>query len=265
MDIFEEIIECLEREAGKKGKVAVDNQVLKEFFGTVAPVPSATSSLETPGASRHGANSGDIASGSVSDPAKAADLKTLEQQARQCRNCRLHERRRNVVFGEGNPDADLMFVGEGPDTDEDIQGRPFVGKAGQLLTRMINAMQFTREQVYIANIVKCHPPNNRNPEPDEAACCLPYLERQIALVSPRIIVTLGAVPLNYLLGKTGVTRERGRWQEYNHIRVMPTFHPAFLLRKPEAKREVWQDLQQVMQVFGKKHGDGSATNSTIRK
>ncbi|QSH42564.1 uracil-DNA glycosylase [Lentisphaerota bacterium] len=181
------------------------------------------------------------------------DLPSLEKIAQQCTRCQLCQQRNSVVFGEGNPNADLMFIGEGPGFDEDRQGRPFVGKAGMLLTKMINAMQFSREQVYIANIVKCRPPGNRNPLPEEAETCLPFLRRQIDLVQPRVLVLLGAVPLKFLLKKTGIMRSRGHWEEYQSIRVMPTFHPAYLLRNPSAKRDTWQDLQQVMQIFGKAH------------
>ncbi len=253
MDIFDEIIACLNQEAVKKQKTPVAEHILKEFFTATPPKPQEPVSTQSLNASIPTALSANIASTPIPGLEKIANLAELEQLARHCRICRLHERRRNVVFGEGNAHADLMFIGEGPGADEDIQGRPFVGKAGQLLTKMIDAMQFTREQVYIANIVKCHPPLNRNPEPDEAACCLPYLERQIALIAPKVIVTLGAVPLKYLFGKTSITRERGRWLEYNHVKVMPTFHPAFLLRKPTEKRAVWGDLQQVMKVLCKQH------------
>ena len=157
-----------------------------------------------------------------------------------------------MVFGEGNRNADLMFIGEGPGADEDEQGRPFVGRAGQLLTRMIAAMQFDRfKEVYIANIVKCRPPGNRNPEPQEAAACIDYLKRQIELVQPKVIVLLGAVPLFYLMNMKGITRIRGNWLEYHGIQVMPTLHPAYLLRNANHKIYVWQDLQKVMKVFGK--------------
>jgi uracil-DNA glycosylase len=178
-------------------------------------------------------------------------LTQLEQAAKQCCDCPLAASRTNVVFGEGAPDADLMFIGEGPGFHEDQQGRPFVGRAGDLLTRMIEAMRFTRAEVYIGNIVKCRPPDNRNPLPAEAAACLPYLLRQIELINPRVLVLLGAVPLKYLFNKTGITRLRGSWLDYRGIQVMPTFHPAYLLRNPPAKREVWQDLQMVMKVLGK--------------
>ncbi len=178
-------------------------------------------------------------------------LAQLEQAAEQCCGCPLAGSRTNVVFGEGAPAADLMFIGEGPGFHEDQQGRPFVGRAGDLLTKMIEAMHFTRAEVYIGNIVKCRPPDNRNPTPEEATACLPYLLRQIELIKPRVLVLLGAVPLKHLFNKTGITRLRGSWLDYRGIQVMPTFHPAYLLRNPPAKREVWQDLQMVMKVLGK--------------
>ena len=179
------------------------------------------------------------------------DLDKIQRSLRTCDRCPLHLSRKNPVAGAGNPNADLMFIGEGPGRDEDEQGIPFVGEAGQLLTKMINAMQFTRSDVYITNIVKCRPPKNRNPEPLEAEACMEFLKQQIRLIAPKVIVTLGAVPLLYLTNKKGITRARGQWLDYQGIKVMPTFHPAFLLRNPAAKKDVWQDLQQVMQVFGK--------------
>ena len=168
-----------------------------------------------------------------------------------CQKCELAKTRNSVVFGEGNPHARLMFIGEGPGADEDLQGRPFVGKAGQLLDKMIAAMKFTREEVFIANVVKCRPPNNRVPSSDEATACIGYLKRQIELVKPEVIVLLGAVSMRFLLGKTGISKLRGTWQEYNGIPVMPTYHPAFLLRNPGAKADVWKDLQAVMSRLGK--------------
>ena len=180
-------------------------------------------------------------------------LEDFRNKIKNCKKCELCSTRTQFVFGEGDPRARLVFVGEAPGKDEDLQGRPFVGKAGDLLTKMITAMQFTREQVYIANIVKCRPPKNRNPLPEEAAACLPYLQRQIELIQPKVIVILGAVPLKYLLNKTGITRLRGQWDSYNGIKVMPTFHPAYLLRDPKAKGVTWSDLQQVMKLFGKVH------------
>jgi DNA polymerase len=176
-------------------------------------------------------------------------MEGLVRACTRCPLCRLG--RTQTVFGSGNRQAALMFIGEGPGEDEDRQGLPFVGVAGQLLTKMIVAMGFTREDVYIANIVKCRPPGNRNPEPLEATACRPYLDRQIALVQPQVLVLLGAVPLQCLLERTGIMKHRGQWLKYGDLDVMPTFHPAYLTRKPEAKREVWQDLQQVMARFGK--------------
>jgi DNA polymerase len=155
------------------------------------------------------------------------------------------------VFDDGNRNARLMFIGEGPGREEDEQGVPFVGPAGKLLTRMIAAMQFERSEVYIANIVKCRPPRNRNPEDTEAEACLPYLRRQIALVKPEVIVLLGAVPLRHLLGESGINRLHGRWYEFEGIPVMPTFHPAYLLRVDQRKRDAWEDLKKVMERLGK--------------
>ena len=179
------------------------------------------------------------------------DLPTIQRSLKTCDRCPLHLSRKNPVTGAGNPNADLMFIGEAPGRDEDEQGIPFVGEAGQLLTKMINAMQFTRSDVYITNIVKCRPPKNRNPEQPEAEACMEFLKQQIRIISPKVIVTLGAVPLLYLMNQKGITRARGHWLDYQGIKVMPTFHPAYLLRNPGAKKDVWSDLQQVMQLFGK--------------
>jgi DNA polymerase len=163
-----------------------------------------------------------------------------------CRRCRLHEGRTNIVFGVGAPGARLMFVGEGPGVDEDRQGEPFVGRAGQLLTKIIEAIGMRRSDVYIANVVKCRPPENRTPLPDEVATCSPFLFRQIAAIRPRVIVCLGTPAAQTVLGtRDTITRMRGVFQEVGSIRVMPTFHPAYLLRNPAAKREVWEDMKQV--------------------
>lgn len=164
-----------------------------------------------------------------------------------CKRCRLHSGRRNLVFGVGSPDAEVMFVGEAPGRDEDAQGEPFVGKAGQLLTRMIGAMGLRREEVYIANIIKCRPPNNRNPEPDEVASCEPFLRQQIDAIAPRILIALGNFAAKTLLNTDqGITRLRGSFHRYQGVPLMPTFHPAYLLRNPDAKRAAWSDLQAVM-------------------
>jgi DNA polymerase len=179
------------------------------------------------------------------------DWDELQCLVSACTRCPLCKERTQTVFGTGSRQAELMFIGEAPGRDEDAQGVPFVGAAGQLLTKMITAMGFDRAAVYIANIVKCRPPRNRPPEADEATTCLPFLRRQIELVRPKVIVTLGATPLQFLLGKSGIARERGVWSEFAGIPVLPTFHPAYLLRAPEHKREAWEDLKQVMVRLGR--------------
>jgi uracil-DNA glycosylase family 4 len=180
-------------------------------------------------------------------------LALLAEEARSCTKCVLHERRKQAVFARGNPFAELCFVGEGPGADEDDQGEPFVGRAGQLLDRMIAAMGYGRDEVYICNIVKCRPPSNRKPMPEEMTACSPFVTQQLALIRPKVIVALGATAAEGLLGTTvGITRLRGTWKIYKGtIPVMPTFHPAYLLRNEGAKREVWSDLQEVMKRLGK--------------
>ncbi|HYG67662.1 MAG TPA: uracil-DNA glycosylase [Anaeromyxobacteraceae bacterium] len=179
-------------------------------------------------------------------------LLAIREDVGECTRCKLHGGRTRLVFGTGNPDADVMFVGEGPGADEDLAGEPFVGRAGQLLTKMIEAMGFRREDVYIANVVKCRPPGNRNPEPDEIEACEGFLRRQIAAVRPRVVVALGKFAAQTLLREdTPITRLRGRWAEYEGVKLMPTFHPAYLLRSPEEKRKAWEDLQLVMKELGK--------------
>jgi len=180
-------------------------------------------------------------------------LSVLAAQVRDCQKCGLARTRTQTVFARGTGASGLCFVGEGPGADEDAQGFPFVGKAGQLLDRMIEAMGFARDEVYVCNIVKCRPPDNRKPEPEEMSQCMPYLAEQLALVEPQVIVALGATAVQGLLGTTGgITRLRGNWRLYQgKIPVMPTFHPAYLLRTPSAKREVWEDLQAVLRQMGR--------------
>jgi DNA polymerase len=175
----------------------------------------------------------------------------LQARAKVCTLCRLAATRTQVVFGVGNRAADLMFIGEGPGRDEDLAGEPFVGRAGQLLNDIIKAMKLRREDVYIANVVKCRPPENRNPEPDEMDLCRPYLKRQIELIQPRVIVTLGRYALQSTMEKAySITNTRGQWLQYDGIRVMPTYHPAYLLRNPSAKKDVWADMKKVMVELG---------------
>jgi len=183
-----------------------------------------------------------------SNPFAEMTLDELEAEARRCVRCPLSATRTNVVFGVGNPNADLMFVGEAPGHDEDLKGEPFVGRAGQLLTRIIEAMGFTREQVYICNVLKCRPPENRDPLPAEVEQCEPFLLRQLELVRPKVIVALGRHAVKSLLHtEERIARLRGRFHDFRGTPVMPTYHPAFLLRNPDAKREVWEDMKLVME------------------
>jgi DNA polymerase len=184
---------------------------------------------------------------------KTAELAALREFIGECIRCKLHPLRTNLVFGVGNPQAELMFVGEAPGADEDARGEPFVGRAGQLLTDIIErGMGMTRAEVYICNVIKCRPPENRNPEPDEVAACEPFLFRQIDLVRPRAIVGLGSFAVQALLKlKTPISKLRGNWHEVRGIKMMPTFHPAYLLRNPADKRLVWADIQEVMKFLGR--------------
>ncbi|MGD0074282.1 MAG: uracil-DNA glycosylase [Candidatus Binataceae bacterium] len=182
---------------------------------------------------------------------KTAELPELREFIGDCRRCKLAPGRTNLVFGVGDPRAELMFVGEGPGADEDAVGEPFVGRAGQLLTDIIErGMKMERRDVYICNVIKCRPPGNRNPEPDEVAACEPFLMRQIELVKPRVIVGLGTFAVQSLLKvKTPISKLRGVWHDFRGVRLMPTFHPAYLLRNPGDKRLVWADIQEVMRAL----------------
>ena len=180
-------------------------------------------------------------------------LTQLRAEIGDCQRCRLCEKRNSIVFGVGNPDAEIVFVGEGPGYEEDKQGEPFVGRAGQLLTQIITkGMQMQRSDVYIANVVKCRPPENRNPEPDEIAACEPFLLKQLEIIRPKIIITLGKFAAQTLLkDTTPITRLRGKWQSYHGIKLMPTLHPAYLLRNPKDKRLVWEDIKAVLREIGR--------------
>ncbi|BBO66152.1 uracil-DNA glycosylase [Desulfosarcina alkanivorans] len=184
-------------------------------------------------------------------PAGQETLETIRADLGDCTRCPLCRSRTHIVFGEGNPGARLVFVGEGPGFEEDQSGHPFVGAAGQLLTKIIAAMKLSREEVYIGNIVKCRPPGNRNPQPDEISRCLPFLKRQLAAIRPRVVCALGKVAAQTLLEvDTPISRLRGHFHEALGVPVMPTFHPAYLLRNPEKKRDVWSDVQQIMKMLG---------------
>lgn len=183
---------------------------------------------------------------------KARALEALRMEMGDCQRCKLHKGRKNLVFGEGNPDAELMFVGEAPGREEDLQGRPFVGDAGKLLTRLIKKMGFERGDVYIANIIKSRPPGNRDPEADEVSACIPFLKRQIGIIAPEVIVSLGRVSAHTLTGlNVPISRLRGNFHEFEGIPLMPTFHPAYLLRNPRDKQLVWSDAQQVLGLLGR--------------
>ncbi|MGO9063809.1 MAG: uracil-DNA glycosylase [Myxococcaceae bacterium] len=178
-------------------------------------------------------------------------LEDIRADLGDCRRCKLCTHRKQIVFGTGHPRARLVFVGEGPGAEEDVQGLPFVGPAGQLLTKMIAAMGLKREDVYICNVVKCRPPANRNPEPDEIAACEPFLRAQLHSIGPQVVVALGKFAAQTLLQEsTPITRLRGQWRSYQGMKLMPTFHPAYLLRNPAEKKPCWEDLKAVMAVLG---------------
>ena len=191
---------------------------------------------------------------SVDDPIDESlpPLEKVRVKAERCTACRLAAKRTNMVFGEGNENADIMFIGEGPGEDEDLSGRPFVGRAGQLLTRIIeNGMKIPRSQVYIANIVKCRPPANRDPMPDEAQCCIGFLKEQIKIVNPKVLILLGKVALKNLLGvESSISKARESTYEYEGIKVFVTYHPSALLRNEAYKRPVWEDIKKVMKYLG---------------
>ena len=248
---FDQLLECA-KSYGEKHPGAVAPETMRELCapaerpGFVRPRPFRPATEPEPPAP--------TPAGTAVAPDAPPEVKLEKMRifAQSCKRCQLAATRTNVVFGAGDPHAELMFIGEGPGADEDRTGRPFVGKAGQLLDKMIAAMHFTRQEVYIANVVKCRPPGNRVPTPDEAAMCIGYLERQIKFIRPKVIVLLGATAVSFLLQrKEGITKLRGNWQDYRGFPVMPTFHPAFLLRQESAKREAWHDLKLVMAKFGK--------------
>jgi uracil-DNA glycosylase len=193
------------------------------------------------------ADAGGLVEVAVSDES----LESIRAFIGDCQRCKLAKGRKNIVFGQGNPKAALMFVGEAPGADEDEQGLAFIGRAGQLLTKIIEAIGLTRDDVFIANVIKCRPPQNRNPEPDEITSCQPFLERQIDSIRPKVLVGLGKFGGQWLL-KTAepISKIRGRFGDYKGIKVMPTYHPAFLLRNPAAKKEVWEDMKAVRAVLG---------------
>ena len=220
---------------------------LKEIVGQVKTYLGAHAEmgLDPPGLSSM------VPDSSENRPPQGETLEALRDFIGECKRCKLWEARTSLVFGEGSPGARLVFVGEGPGKDEDAEGRPFVGEAGKLLTRIIeNGMGLKREDVYICNVVKCRPPKNRVPERDEVESCLPFLKRQLEIISPDVICALGLTAAQSLLGRPfAMNRERGTWVSYQDLPMMPTYHPAYLLRNPSAKRQVWEDVQKIMKLM----------------
>ena len=216
---------------------------------------SASEPVGPPDAVQHGddAAAADRSGGPVADVDSREDLGAIRAHLGDCTRCKLHTGRTNIVFGVGHPQAQLMFVGEAPGADEDLQGEPFVGRAGQLLTKIIQSIGLERADVYIANVIKCRPPGNRNPEPDEVAQCRPFLFRQIDAIRPRVIVALGTHAAHALLEiDTPISRLRGQVIPFRHgACVVPTFHPAYLLRSPERKRDVWEDMKKVRDLLAR--------------
>ena len=179
-------------------------------------------------------------------PSKLSNLESIRAEIGDCQRCKLAPKRKNIVFGAGDPKAELVFVGEAPGSDEDEQGLPFVGRAGQLLTKIIESISLKREDVYICNVLKCRPPENRNPEPDEVAACNPFLKKQLATIRPKVVCCLGTFAAQTVLQTTSpISKLRGRFFDLDGLRVIATFHPAYLLRSPEKKREVWEDMKQI--------------------
>jgi uracil-DNA glycosylase family 4 len=199
----------------------------------------------------------------ATDESRPLTLEQIREEMGECTRCRLHKGRARIVFGEGNPRAEIVFIGEGPGEEEDRQGRPFVGRAGQLLTKIIEeGMKLRREDVYIANIVKCRPPGNREPERDEIAACSPFLLKQIGAIQPKVIVALGRPATSTLLGRSvQITRVRGTWHDFHGMPLMPTYHPAFVLRQytEKTRREVWEDMKRVLEKIGRSSPPGDAT------
>jgi len=194
--------------------------------------------------------------------ARDASLEAIREDIGDCKRCKLHEHRKTIVFGEGDPRAKLVFIGEGPGAEEDATGRPFVGRAGQLLNKIIAAIGLKREDVYIANVVKCRPPGNRTPERDEVEMCEQFVFRQLAFIKPKVIVALGSPAFQCLMRtREPISRARGEWRELNGVKVMPTFHPAFLLRSPDKKREVWDDMKKVRDYLNEPEPEGSGSQT----
>ncbi len=254
-NIINDIIDILQADSVSKKSEFIQDDVLKEFYSEpinkgsmkVKKTSQESKGTKIPNVTAAAVNTG-VVPPVICDKTKFGEL---IKSVSICTKCELCKSRTNTVFGEGNPDAELMIIGEGPGRDEDEQGRPFVGRSGQLLTKMLKAMGFERSDVFIANIVKCRPPSNRVPMPAEAQTCLPYLLEQIEIINPKVLLLLGATPLKYILDKVGITKLHGTWHEFHGIKTIPSFHPAYLLRDPNQKKYAWEDLQKIMLLLGK--------------
>lgn len=231
---------------GGLDKIRMGGAMRKAPSATVLPRSPAPVSVSVP------ARAVSPTASPAASASNAAELAEIAKQVVVCTKCPLHKTRTHAVPGQGTSTPEIVFIGEAPGESEDEQGLAFVGRAGQLLTKMIEAMGYTREEVFIGNIIKCRPPENRTPLPDEVETCLPYLKAQLALLKPKVIVALGATAVRGLLNiETGITKLRGKWLSYQGIDLMPTFHPAYLLRNPPAKKEAWDDLKQVLVRVGR--------------
>ena len=261
-DIINDIIDILQLESKKKKSEFIQEEVLKDFYsepinkGNMKAKKSDQDNIKI----KYEQNEPKapllapvpIHSGVIPPLVwDKSQFTNLIESVSNCTKCELCKSRTNPVFGEGNPNSELMIIGEGPGRDEDEQGRPFVGRSGQLLTKMLQAMGFERSDVFIANIVKCRPPANRVPTPVEAQTCLPYLIDQIDIIKPKVLLLLGATPLKYILDLVGITKLHGTWHEFHGIKTIPSFHPAYLLRDPNQKKYAWEDLQKIMLFLGK--------------
>jgi DNA polymerase len=247
LDYFEELgVDGIRREPEWRGRTGADHSMTSGADPLGAPKPRS-------GEGGSGPRNGPVPQAALVPVFSSPDaaLKAIREELGDCTRCKLHTLgRKQIVYGVGNPNADLMFVGEAPGADEDIQGEPFVGRAGQLLTKIIEAIGLTRADVYIANVIKCRPPGNRNPEPDEVEQCEPFLFRQIDSIKPKVIVALGKFAAQCLLRTTDpITRLRGREFKYRDAILIPTYHPAYLLRTPSAKRDVWDDMKKVRSIL----------------
>ena len=228
------------------GASAIDDQVSSTF---ISEEPEENTAIPA----RKPISAPPLVGAAVSAADRESALRLIQEEIGECTRCALHKGRNKLVFGDGSPNARLLFVGEGPGADEDAQGVPFVGKAGQLLNNMISAMGIKREDVYIANVVKCRPPSNRTPEKDECDTCSPFLMRQIDIIKPKVIVALGAVAAKNLLAvNDSMANLRGRWYDFRNSKLLVTYHPAYLLRDPRQKKEAWKDLQMAMKYLGLK-------------